>query len=59
MIVPTPNIYRDYTQQKNIFEATVSTNHGRPVNHLCEFKSRKRVKELMGTVVSRIVIAKF
>jgi hypothetical protein len=45
MIIPTPNIYRDYTQQKSSFEATVSTNCGRPVNHLCEFKSRKRVKD--------------
>jgi hypothetical protein len=42
---PSPNIYRDYVQQKNNFEASVSTNHGRPVNHLCEFKSRKRVKD--------------
>lgn len=45
MTVPTPNIYRDYMQQKNSFKATVSTNHGRAVNHLCEFKSRKRVKD--------------
>jgi len=45
MFVPTPNTYRDYVQQKNSFEATVSTNHGRPVNHLCDFKSRKMVKD--------------
>jgi hypothetical protein len=32
-------------QHKNSFEATLSTNHGRPVNHLCEFKGRKRVKD--------------
>jgi hypothetical protein len=45
MVVPSPNIYRDYVQQKNSFEAPLSTNHGRPVNDLCEFKSRKRVKD--------------
>jgi hypothetical protein len=43
MIFPSLNIYRDYMWQKNNFDTSVSINHGRAVNHLCEFKSRKRV----------------